>query len=178
MSDLLLDVSQMRESHARVDRTLAADALPSDSEIYRIAEPVTFRCEIRKDRQQYRLTGRVTTTLELTCSRCLETFPLAVNEAIDVLFLPHADNTGEAERERQVEDDDFSTAYYRDQVIDLGQLVQEQFYLAVPMKPLCGDDCKGLCAVCGVNFNTGSCQCHPTWVDPRLAVLEQLKKDS
>ena len=43
-------------------------------------------------------------------------------------------------------------------MIDLGQLMQEQFYLAVPMKPLCREDCRGLCPVCGTNLNTGSCQ--------------------
>jgi uncharacterized protein len=105
----------------------------------------------------------------------MEAFPLAVDEALDVLFLPQSENTGEGER--AVEDDDLSTAYYQDQVLDLGQLMLEQFYLVVPMKPLCGEDCKGLCPVCGTNFNTGTCQCHPTWVDPRLAVLAQLKKD-
>lgn len=175
MSDLLLDVSQMREAHARVDRTYAPDALPSDSDVYRIGAPVTLRCEVRKNRQHYRLVGRLQTTLELVCSRCLEAFPLAVNESVEVLFLPQSETTGEGER--AVEDEDLSTAYYRDQVLDLGQLMQEQFYLVVPMKPLCGEDCKGLCPVCGTNFNTGTCQCHPTWVDSRLAVLEQLKKD-
>jgi len=47
----------------------------------------------------------------------------------------------------------------------------------VPMKPLCGESCKGMCPVCGVNLNTGTCPGHPAWVDPRLAALEQLKKD-
>jgi uncharacterized protein len=43
------------------------------------------------------------------------------------------------------------------------------------MKPLCRVDCKGLCAVCGTNLNTGSCSCKPDWEDPRLAVLKKLK---
>lgn len=175
MSDLLLDVSQMRETNARVDRTFAPDALPSDAGVYRIIAPVSLRCEVRKNRRQYRLVGRLKATLELDCSRCTEAFQLAVDEALDVLFLPQSENTGEGER--AVEDDNLSTAYYQDQVLNLGQLMLEQFYLVVPMKPLCGEDCKGLCPVCGTNFNTGTCQCHPTWVDPRLAVLEQLKKD-
>ena len=55
MSDLLLDVSQMREARALVDRTLAPEALPADSDVFRIQAPVRLRCEVRKDRQQYRL---------------------------------------------------------------------------------------------------------------------------
>lgn len=175
MSDLLFDVSQMREAQARVERTYAPEALPSDPDAYRITAPITLRCDVRKNRQHYRLAGRLQTTLELVCSRCLDGFPLVVNEALEVLFLPQSENAGEGER--ALEDEDLSTAYYREGVLDLGQLIQEQFYLVVPMKPLCGEGCKGLCPVCGINLNTATCPGHPGGLDPRLAVLEQLKKD-
>jgi uncharacterized protein len=175
MSELLLDVGQMRDPEARIERTFAAGVLPTDQSICRIAAPVTLNVVVRKDRMQFRLVGRVKTTMELTCSRCLDSFLTLVDEPFDVLFLPHAP-AGPGE-ERMVEDDDLSTAFYEDNVIDLGQLMQEQCYLAVPMKPLCTEDCRGLCPECGTNFNTASCACRPTWMDPRLAVLDQLRKD-
>ena len=43
------------------------------------------------------------------------------------------------------------------------------------MKPLCREDCKGLCAQCGTNLNTDTCECAPVWEDPRLAALKVLK---
>jgi len=175
MSELLLDVGQMRDPEARIQRTFAPGVLPTDQSICRVSAPVALDVVVRKDRMQFRLAGRVKTAIELTCSRCLEGYAMPVDEAFDVLYLPHAP-AGDGE-ERMVEDDDLSTAFYEDNVIDLGQLMQEQCYLAVPMKPLCTDDCRGLCPVCGTNFNTGSCQCQPAWTDPRLAVLEQLRKD-
>jgi uncharacterized protein len=175
MSELLLDVGQMRDPEARIERTFAAGVLPTDQSICRITAPVALSVVVRKDRQQFRLVGRVKTVIELSCSRCLDGFAASVDEAFDVLYLPHTP-AGSGE-ERMVEDDDLSTAFYSDNVIDLGQLMQEQCYLAVPMKPLCRDDCRGLCPVCGTNFNTGSCECRPAWVDSRLAVLEQLRKD-
>ena len=175
MSELLLDVGQMRDPEARIERTFAAGVLPTDQSICRIAAPVALNVVVRKDRMQFRLVGRVRTVMELTCSRCLEGFQTPVDEAFDVLYLPHAP-AGPGE-ERMVEDDDLSTAFYDDSVIDLGQLMQEQCYLAVPMKPLCTEDCRGLCPECGTNFNTASCECRQTWVDPRLAVLDQLRKD-
>jgi uncharacterized protein len=175
MSELLLDVGQMRDPEARIERTFAAGVLPTDQSICRITAPVALSVVVRKDRQQFRLVGRVKTVIELSCSRCLDGFATPVDEAFDVLYLPHAP-AGSGE-ERMVEDDDLSTAFYSDNVIDLGQLMQEQCYLAVPMKPLCRDDCRGLCPVCGTNFNAGSCECRPAWVDSRLAVLEQLRKD-
>lgn len=176
MSELLLDVSQMREARARVDRTYAARAVASDDEVYRLVEPIGLAADVHRDRDQFRLVGRVRTTLELTCGRCLESFRMPVDESFDVLYMPHLVEAGEGER--QVEDDDVATAFYRDQVIDLGQLMQEQFYLVVPMKPLCREDCRGLCALCGTNLNASPCTCAVSWEDPRLAALRNLlKKD-
>jgi uncharacterized protein len=56
--------------------------------------------------------------------------------------------------------------------------MQEQFYLALPMKPLCVADCKGLCPSCGTNLNKSVCGCQAAWDDPRLAALKALKKES
>ena len=56
-------------------------------------------------------------------------------------------------------------SFYRDDEIDLSELLREQFYLALPMKPLCREDCRGLCPQCGVNRNTGTCDCGPGWDD-------------
>lgn len=176
MSELLLDISQMREARARVDRAYAAGAVPSDDEVYRVVEPIVLAADIQRDRDQFRLAGTVKTTIELTCGRCLEAFQAAVHESFDVLYMPHTAAPGAEETE--VADNDLTTAFYREHVIDLGQLIQEQLYLAVPMKPLCRDDCGGLCALCGTNLNTGACDCSVSWVDPRLARLRTLiKKD-
>ncbi len=49
--------------------------------------------------------------------------------------------------------------------------MREQFYLALPMKPLCREDCQGLCVVCGANLNRATCDCKLEWDDPRLAAL-------
>jgi uncharacterized protein len=176
MSDLLLDVSQMRDAHARVERTIAADALANDAGVFGVSGPVTLDVAIQKDRQQFRLTGRVQATLELECSRCLVGFEMPVDEAFDVLYLPHSEAKGDGEVE--IEDDDLSTAYFSDQRIDLGQLVMEQFFMVVPMKPLCAPTCRGLCAMCGTNLNSGSCSCAVRWEDPRLAVLREMKKET
>jgi uncharacterized protein len=176
MSDLLLDVSQMREAHAHVERTLAAGELANDAGVFGIGGPVRLAIAIRKDRQQFRLIGKVQATLELECSRCLVGFEMPVDEGFDVLYLPHSEAKGDGEVE--IEDDDLSTAYFRDQIIDLGQLVMEQLFMVVPMKPLCSQTCQGLCSMCGRNLNTGSCTCTASWEDPRLAVLREIKKDT
>ena len=59
--------------------------------------------------------------------------------------------------------------------IHLGQLVEEQIMLALPLKPLCRADCKGLCPQCGARNDGEGCRCEPP-VDPRLEVLRGLKQ--
>jgi uncharacterized protein len=171
---LQLDLTHLaRRADEHVDRTFqpAALAIPEGSD-YRVAAPVHLALDVHKDGDVYRVTGRVETRLKLECSRCLEPFEIPVDSAFELRYVPQEHNTGEGERE--IAEDDLTTAYYKDQSIDLDALMAEQFHLALPMKPLCADDCKGLCPVCGTNLNTTTCSCAPKWEDPRLAALKGL----
>jgi len=58
--------------------------------------------------------------------------------------------------------------------LDLTPLLREQAWVALPMKPLCRPDCKGLCPQCGANLNLESCTCESVKIDPRLALLKDL----
>jgi uncharacterized protein len=170
---MLLDVARIREPHLRIDRTDEPSAFPPEDD-YAIAEPVRLTADLRKDHEKIRIAGRVASTLELACSRCLERFRVPVDATFDLLYLPAASEPKAGEQE--VEEDDLGTSYYRDGVIDLADLVREQFYLALPMKPLCQDACRGLCAECGTNLNAGTCACTHAWEDPRLAPLKALSR--
>jgi len=172
---LALNLARIRTPHERFEQTYPPGQLES-SDDFRVVEPVSLAFDITKDNQQFRLVGTVRTTLEMPCSRCLEPFIMPVEQAFDLRYQPHAKNTGEGERE--IEEDDLTTAFYENDEIDLGQLMREQFYLALPMKPLCRDDCQGLCLVCGTNLNKETCTCKREWEDPRFAALKKLKTDS
>jgi uncharacterized protein len=171
---MLLDLSKIRAPHVAFDETYAPEQVPGGEDQYRIVEPVRLHLDIAKTGERFRLTGRAQTVLELPCSRCLEPFTSPVDASFDLVYHPMAANVGEGERE--VEDEDLSTAFYDDQQIDLGQLMREQFYLSLPMKPLCRDDCRGLCPVCGTNLNRATCDCNREWEDPRMAVLKNMKR--
>ena len=156
-----------------LDRTFQPaqfDTPEARDEDYTVAAPVHLVVDVRKDRDAYRVTGRVQTRLQLECGRCLEPFEIPVDSAFELRYVPASANT--AEEEAEVAEDDLTTAYYKDETLDLGELMHEQFVLALPMKPLCSDACKGLCPVCGTNLNTGTCDCKPAWTDPRLAALQ------
>jgi uncharacterized protein len=172
---MLIHLGRIRAPHERFERLYAADAFGGDQDSFRVAMPVALAFDLFKDKDQFRLVGTVKTTLELLCSRCLDPFTLAVDAPFDLRYQPHAMNTGEGERE--VEEDDLTTAFYEGETIDLGHLMREQFYLSMPMKPLCSPACHGLCAVCGTNLNGSTCDCRREWVDPRLAALRALKQN-
>jgi uncharacterized protein len=171
---MLLDVSRMREPLERIERSYPGSAIDAGDD-FAVKGEIALAFDIHKDRDLYRLVGRVRATLQLACSRCLEAYAVPVDGAFDLRYLPQAANTGDEERE--VEEDDLTTAFYRDEVIDLGDLVREQLYLALPMKPLCQPDCQGLCPQCGANRNRERCGCTGGWVDPRLEVLRALIVD-
>jgi uncharacterized protein len=172
---LSLNLAKIRTALERFEKTYAPEAVAGEGDVFSVVAPAELGFDIHKDKDQFRLVGRVTTTLELSCSRCLEAFPYRVDASFDLRYQPRSANAGEGERE--VEEDDLSTAFYENEEIDLGQLMREQFYLSLPMKPLCVDECKGLCPQCGTNLNRGTCGCRRGWDDPRFAVLKQLKDD-
>lgn len=168
---MILDLSRIRQPESLVSRRYEPSAFEGRATEFSVVAPVTLDGRILKDRDRFRMIGTMSTVLELSCSRCLEPFRLPVNAAFDVRYLPQSENTGD---EREVGEDDLSVSFYRDESIDLGQLLDEQFYLALPMKPLCRDDCKGLCPSCGANMNVETCGCQARWDDPRLAGLKAL----
>ena len=173
---MFVNLSKIRTLHEQYERVYAPEAFGPDQESYRIVDPVSLAFDIFKDKAQFRLAGHARTTLEMGCSRCLEPYRVPVDAAFDLRYQPHSTNTGEGERE--IEEDDLSTAFYENDQIDLGQLMREQIYLALPMKPLCADECRGLCPVCGTNLSKGACSCTHEWEDPRLAVLKTFNTKS
>jgi uncharacterized protein len=72
--------------------------------------------------------------------------------------------------------DDMEVDFYQGDQLDLGSLLRSETDLALPMKPLCRPDCRGLCPVCGGNKNVTECRCDTRVPDPRLAPLEALRR--
>jgi uncharacterized protein len=173
---MLLDLTRYRRPLESFSRTFQPGEVGEKEDAYTVMAPVELAFEVNKDKNRFRLVGTVKTELELGCSRCLEPFRMPVDASFDIRYLPESEASSDPERE--VEEEDLETSYYSDDQIDLNQLLREQFYLALPMKPLCQEGCKGLCAQCGTNLNTGTCTCAPAWDDPRLAALKALKKES
>jgi DUF177 domain-containing protein len=114
--------------------------------------------------------GRIDATIPQACGRCLESFPAIVAASVDVRLTPRP----ATKDTHELGEDDLDVDFYVGGELDLDRLIDAETTLALPMKPLCRTDCRGLCPVCGVNRNVTSCDCSPRPADPRLAVLKQL----
>jgi uncharacterized protein len=114
--------------------------------------------------------GVVEATVPQACGRCLEVFPVGVRAPLDLHFVPRPSGGDTIE----LSTDDFETDFYADDQLDLGAVVQTETTLALPMKPLCRPDCRGLCPVCGANRNLVICGCPDPAPDARFAALKSV----
>jgi len=140
---------------------------------------VSFSCRLtRRDEQRVSVQGRVRALLSLTCSRCLEPYPFAVDSALRLVLEP-IELATERYRLRDpdmpLEDLDVIEVQVRE--VDLVEIARQQLYLALPARSLCREDCRGLCPGCGCNRNQGECDCALGHATSPFAVLARLKKN-
>lgn len=112
------------------------------------------------------------TRVRLECGRCLEPFEAEIEIEAEEEFRPSLDIvTG-----RMIKDTGDDTALVIDDhhILDLSELVRQAILLALPLTPLCREDCAGLCPVCGANRNQEPCDCEATATDARWSSLGAL----
>ena len=127
-----------------------------------ITRPVQVEGSVTNHAGALVLEGKASSLLDLTCDRCGKEFSREKVVQLDSLVA------------QTLEDDENDEIILLDGTeLDLDEVVTTAFVLAMDTKNLCSDDCKGLCAGCGVNLNEEPCRCRPE-VDPRLAALAQL----
>lgn len=136
--------------------------------------PVAWRGQIRRlDQGGYLLRARVSYDQTLACQRCLGSVTEPVDEEVEILLLPH--ERGAEEEERELEEKDLGVTVVDEDEIDLQPILMEQIQLNVPMRPLCREECAGLCPTCGADWNQGRCDCDNETVDPRWAGLAVIR---
>jgi uncharacterized protein len=123
---------------------------------------------VEKDGETVFVRGDLSARVPLVCGRCLEPYTVTVTPSVDARFVP-----GPAIREEhELGADDLETDVYQNGQLDLTALLETETTLALPMKPLCREECRGLCPVCGGNRNVTACACETRAPDPRWAALK------
>jgi uncharacterized protein len=111
--------------------------------------------------------GVVRTSTSLTCARCLEPYDQEIEADFDIVIRRGKSGL-------MLEDEADSSIAFGDEWIAFDVPVREAVILSMPMKPLCEEDCQGLCTVCGTNLNRETCTCQREPADARWDELKTL----
>lgn len=106
--------------------------------------------------------GSFATEIRVECARCLREYALVVDHPIEEelqLAGIIQDVRDEQEFEELAPED--REPLFEDNVLDLTDLLRQNILIAVPIKPVCSEECRGLCPHCGKNLNEGPCGCPP-----------------
>ncbi len=119
--------------------------------------PLTVRADIYRAGDKYVLEGTLEGSVQLLCDRCLEPYRRDLRADFRVLLvMPPPDMEG---AEIELTEEDMEIGFIRGEEIDMDEIIREQFYLSLPVRSLCKEDCLGLCPICGGNLNKGECRC-------------------
>ena len=135
--------------------------------------PVRLEGEISRIEKGFALGARIAYGGRLECSRCLASYPFQAREDFSLVLAKRAPAVG---KEITLEVEDLDVYFYEDPVLSVAPIAEERIQMAVPMKPLCREDCRGLCPRCGEDLNAADCGCEVAVTDPRWEALRQLKK--
>ena len=125
---------------------------------------------------EYFVEGSAKFTADLECARCLEPYPFASSSTFHLRFQPQPTVPQPEDEELEIASGELDVEFYTERSIPLRDLALEQIQLSIPMKPLCSDNCLGLCPQCGANRNRETCSCEQSIVDDRWGTLRELRQ--
>lgn len=124
---------------------------------------------------EYIANSRSRSTIDLTCSRCVDPYPFANDSAFRVVFRARPEVSEENEEIEITDKEELDVEFYSDAAVPLRDLAFEQLQLTIPMKPLCDENCLGLCPTCGANRSREECSCGESVVDDRWGALKGIR---
>ena len=170
-----LDLSQIFDGsvcNLEIDETLNIDTsdekFQTESNI-RLKSAVNIAGNIYASENGAYLEAKLTYEYVENCARCLTEFSEKAENTLTAKII-------EKSKEQTEQDEDEIIIYYdeKDSVLDIEETILASIELAKPMKPLCGENCEGLCSICGVDLNVEKCNCTKQDIDPRLEKLKDL----
>lgn len=131
---------------------------------------VMVNVQLEKTKRHILLIATITVNKHCECDRCLREYDRQFLNEYHMFYIDDVQN-------KDFYDEDVVTVIRNDlEYIDISKDVREYALLAIPMKNLCKEDCKGLCSHCGKDLNEGECGCTNEKIDPRWIALKNLYK--
>jgi len=134
--------------------------------------PFSLHLVLTKEKEDIFFEGHLKVKLILNCSRCAEDAPYNFDEFFSPVFTHGQDPHG---TDVELSKGELDITYFNEDEIDIAEVIREQIELMLPLKPLCSNDCKGVCPDCGQNLNIKSCPCKKDDVYSPFQVLKDFK---
>jgi len=131
-----------------------------------------FAGTLSKTDKGFRLAGGASAAFKTACSRCLEDCQVLLSFNVEEIFAEE-----NAVNFLNSNDDDYDIISFKGENIDVLPAINKNFLSNIPMRFLCGEDCKGLCGICGGNLNQTECNCTYEPSGPFADLLAQMKQN-
>lgn len=171
-----IDLADIGAKGLPLEGSLAPGELDFSEHGVRQIEALDWSGFIERVSSGFRLSGKVVTELELDCVRCLDPVRESVQREFELFFQQRESLEYVEHDEIGLEQADTQTSFLTGSELSLNEVIQEQVLLALPMKPLCGSECRGLCPVCGIRLNKNTCECVLQEINPAFEALREFKK--
>ncbi|MGA7615007.1 MAG: DUF177 domain-containing protein [Thermoanaerobaculia bacterium] len=170
------DVDQLGPQHVAGKVDVTAEELDCE-EVRRIGE-VDVDVTVQKGDipAEYLVEGSVRFDGELNCARCLGGMPFANDSGFAVRYRPRSSEEVQEEEEHEIHEEELDVEYYDERAVSIHDLAAEQIQLSIPMKPLCDENCRGLCPQCGADLNREKCECSTESTDARWDALREIRE--
>lgn len=136
--------------------------------------PLTIELSVAREFDHIRVKGNVFVAVRLGCSRCLAGFDAELRSVFTMIYTKESGIPQDAEEVELGEEELISVTYAGDE-IDFTPEIAEQVIMELPYKPLCREECLGLCPVCGADLNSGDCGCERGSSNLKFSALKNFK---
>jgi uncharacterized protein len=117
-------------------------------------EIISSNIEVNKVGEKFIVKGKIKTAILLECSRCLKKFEYNIDCNFRLIYLKNIKF-----KEGEISKEEIDEVMLTDDILNIGDDIRQTIILEIPMKPICKESCKGLCANCGKDLNFGKCNC-------------------
>ncbi len=166
-----LDIGRVPDGYSHHDIEADASELVAGLDDGRLESPVALSLDLNRRGSDIFIKGTAGVRAVLGCSRCLNEYSLELKTSLDIWCIVG----GEPEQADDEDRENVLRVSGGAKYVDLADPVRSELLVLLPLKPLCSEECKGLCPGCGTDLNSSSCSCNPEDHDSRWDALKKLK---
>jgi uncharacterized protein len=171
---VFIEIADLKQEPLQVHHVYKAGEINFKHEDAGLNAPVSIDFALTHSDKDLRIGGTLETSIRFRCSRCTKEFSRPLSANYDLFYLPQP-KWSNVNDEVELKYEDMEVAFYDGVRFDVDLMVLEQIELAIPMRFICHEECKGLCYICGADLNCGACLCKREEPDSRLAALLEFR---